>query len=107
MNTDASVGVTLSRRQIAAFIGSLALLTMFVGISLWTKPGPTKFDPNYKLERVSNREFVNERVPLDGFEYVGCTFRKVTFVYNGTAPIGFNGNKFEPGYQFYTESDSV
>lgn len=36
---------------------------------------------------VAHQEFRNQNVLLDGCDYVGCTFRNVTFVYNGTAPF--------------------
>jgi len=35
------------------------------------------------LTVITGRNFLNERVPLDGMEYQYCTFSHVTFVYNG------------------------
>lgn len=38
------------------------------------------------LQKVSEANFVDERVPLDGFHYDHCTFECCTFVYRGEKP---------------------
>ena len=46
----------------------------------------------YPKKKVEGRTFLQETVPLDGFEYVNCTFNQVTFLINATAPYEFAGN---------------
>ena len=41
---------------------------------------------------VINKEFMNERVLLDGHSYSNCVFRNVKFIYNGTAPFDLSHN---------------
>ena len=43
-------------------------------------------------KEVSNRTFRNERVPLDGYSYIGCTFENVIFEYKGEAPFSMRYN---------------
>lgn len=33
------------------------------------------------------KNFRNEVVPLDGYDYVDCTFQNVTFLYDGITPV--------------------
>jgi len=47
---------------------------------------------NKALTPVVGRTFVNERVELDGNDYIDCRFVNVKFVYNGTASFGFIHN---------------
>jgi hypothetical protein len=46
-----------------------------------------------ELKRVFGQNFANETVPLDGCEYIYCTFENVTFDYEGTAPSRLENNK--------------
>jgi hypothetical protein len=46
-------------------------------------------------EEIIDKTFESTEVPLDGKFYRHCTFRNVTFVYDGQAPFGLSGNKFE------------
>jgi hypothetical protein len=47
----------------------------------------------YRPEIIRDQEFENRVIDLDGFDYVNCLFRNVTFKYNGTTPIQFEQNK--------------
>ena len=45
-----------------------------------------------KLKSVRGRVYINEEVPLDGFDYRNCTFTNVTFVYQGTGVFNVSSN---------------
>lgn len=51
----------------------------------WKQPLPP-------LVVVTGKTFMNEKVPIDGFEYRSCIFRNMTFVYNGTSIFSFHDN---------------
>ena len=53
----------------------------------------TEWPAEYKPNVITNRTFRNERVILDGNEYIACEFYNVTLVYNGTTPVRFTQNK--------------
>ena len=40
----------------------------------------------YTYKPIRNGHYANETVQLDGYEYIGATFDRVTLWYNGTAP---------------------
>lgn len=72
---------------IVALLWIIQLLAFF-GV---LKPTPSVYAPI----PVIGKTFVNERVPLDGYRYDKCTFRNVTFDYNGTTPVQLAGNNVE------------
>ncbi len=41
------------------------------------------------LTPIQGKTYRNERVPLDGFHYIDCTFVNPTFVYKGEKPFRF------------------
>lgn len=45
--------------------------------------------------RFEGKTFVDQEILLDGNEYVGCTFRRVNFVYMAIRPPMLTGNKME------------
>lgn len=47
------------------------------------------------LQRITEVTFLDQRVPLDGFHYDGCTFEDCTFVYKGEKPFVLNHFKTE------------
>jgi hypothetical protein len=51
-------------------------------------PQPEKVTP--KIEEIVNQTFRNQEVPLDGYQYIACTFENVTFVYNNGVTGGFD-----------------
>lgn len=55
-----------------------------------------QWDDTKPLERVYGdvRPFVNETVVLDRRYFIDPTFDNVTFVYNGTGPVGMDNPKF-------------
>ena len=61
----------------------------------------------YEAEVISGRTFINEKVVLDGFKYVNCTFRNVTFIYNGTTPAQMFGSEIVGGTVVESNSDVV
>ena len=65
------------------------------------------FDWTIPLTQIRGAIFVNEKVDVDGKEFIDCTFNHVTFVYNGTAPFGMSHNTIIKPIQFSTDSDSV
>lgn len=71
----------------------LALVAIIWIIKLIKKPNTStnmhsSFDPEMKVKQILNQRYLNITVPLDGFEYVNCTFENVTFVYEGKGPSG-------------------
>lgn len=73
-------------------------------ISLW-KSRRTKWRTACVL--VTNKRFINERVPLDGREYSHCDFNNVTFSYNGISPFRFHDNRISGRIQFSSENPAV
>jgi hypothetical protein len=64
--------------------------------------------PPAPLRVIAQQEFRNQLVPLDGIEYVGCTFRTVTFVYNGIAPFAITAPfKIEGQLVLTTEAERI
>ncbi len=59
------------------------------------------------ITKVRNRNFTNEKVLLDGFDYKQCKFTNVKFVYNGTAEFKFTDNIIEGMLNFSAGSLSV
>jgi hypothetical protein len=56
--------------------------------------------------QVFGKHFEDERVILDGTSYQRCTFKNVTFVYNGTGPVGFANNDVQ-GFGVSSENPAV
>ena len=47
---------------------------------------------NPQWETVTRRQFMNERIEIDGKRFWDCTFNSVTLAFHGTAPAEFLGN---------------
>lgn len=113
------VTVAISRTVSDATLRDLGILTVWIGLlvgGMWlvyvrvqrpqppavanaSTPDPlvgisSGFDPNPKLVTVANRTIRNERVPLDGYEYLNCVFEHVTLVYEGRTGIRMIGCSF-------------
>lgn len=56
---------------------------------------------------IYGREFINEKVEIDGKRYENCTFTNVTFVYHGTGSFSFVNNSFHGARGIETDSDAV
>jgi hypothetical protein len=65
------------------------------------------FSSDLNLQRVHDRTFENEEVPLDGFDYEYCTFKHVTLKYNGTAPFSMGNNTFSGPPTVKTDNPAV
>lgn len=57
------------------------------GFKRWPNP--------YAPIAVINQSFENQTVPLDGYSYNDCTFKNVTFTYNGTTAPQISGSSFD------------
>lgn len=60
-----------------------------------------------EMVRIDGRHFVNEKVELDNHAYTNCTFRNVTFIYNGNGPVTLQNIDLFPPMVFETHSDIV
>lgn len=81
---------------------------LFSGIVLWRQLSePAQFVHNGEPTLVHDRNFVNQRVRLDGFHYVNCTFTNVTFVYEGTTRVELEGSHFYGIPHIHTDSSVV
>lgn len=58
-------------------------------------PSLEMLEPPKTLTPVSNRVFEGQEVRLDGYQFVGCTFRNCTFMYGATAEMQMIGCKTE------------
>jgi hypothetical protein len=90
----------------------LFLLLITTGIFLskqfgWIGSSPKKADRTTLSQQdwnkipktaIVGKTFAHENVVLDGHSYNKCTFIKVTFVYNGTAPFDLIDCKIEKPY---------
>jgi hypothetical protein len=65
------------------------------------------FDKSPPSIVVAHKTFMNERIPLDGYIYSDCTFENVTFVYNGTRPTNFTGNRIVGRFRYATDNPSI
>lgn len=70
-------------------------------------PAVPNFANDFKLTVISHQKFYNERVVLDGKSFEDCEFTNVTFVYNGTAPIGLKHNNMNGTILFATDNSAV
>jgi hypothetical protein len=60
------------------------------------------------LRVVALQKFNDQMVPLDGIDYSYCTFKNVTFVYNGTAAFALSGSVTTEGQlALTTEADRI
>jgi len=66
-----------------------------------------KYDARPSFITVSNKEFINEKIPLDGYEYKDCTFTNVTFVFNGRAAARFHYNKIIGGCVITSDNTAI
>jgi hypothetical protein len=84
-----------------AIFGIVVLLSTWALISvrmgwLWRRPSQQFVFVNEPPRNiVAGREFINQRVPLDGMAYRDCTFTNVTFLYSGTAPVEISGSHYK------------
>jgi hypothetical protein len=62
-----------------AFTGRSALPT---ALPSWQRPWSDS------MQVVSGHDYENQQVRLDGYEYQRCSFRNVTFLYDGYGPYG-------------------
>jgi len=46
--------------------------------------------PAVEIKEIVNQTLQNQEVPLDGYRYISCTFKNVTFVYNNGPTGGFD-----------------
>ena len=63
----------------------------------WAVKPVTQAELDKPLEQVWGKTFINERIALDGKEYVDCTFQNVMFDYEGTASFRLTNCHFTPG----------
>lgn len=86
------------RGWLFAAIGLSFASLVLSGIGFYRSLHPESFSAlnqewkDYKFTTISDRTFLNERVPLDGYFYHHCHFENVIFEYNGTAPSMFIDN---------------
>jgi hypothetical protein len=82
----------------AVLLSTATIVFIFDAVG-WIPPGTarltrfTQWPLVYRPEIIRDQEFENRVVDLDGVDYINCTFRNVTFKYNGTTPIQFEQNK--------------
>jgi hypothetical protein len=88
---------------------ALVLLAFLTGaaITWWSMPRGFVYNNDTKLKRVARRAFKNEVVPLDGTEYIDCTFENVKFYYNGTTRISLVSPKIINPPRFSTDNKSI
>ena len=65
------------------------------------------YNEDAKMPTIRGKSFRNEVVPLDGREYVDCTFTNVTLQYNGTTPIRLVTNRFQGTLGVRTSNRSI
>jgi len=89
---------------------ALILLAFATGVAItwWSiSPRGVIYNNDTKLKRVAHRVFKNEVVPLDGMEYIDCTFENITFYYNGTTRISLVSPNITGGPRFRTDNKSI
>jgi hypothetical protein len=93
----------LGNVRLSSGIWIVAILATWAGIGydIYDRHHPSfginpnlAWDDNKPLTRIYPRTFTNETVVLDGKLFINPIFDSVTFVYNGTGPIGVNNATF-------------
>jgi hypothetical protein len=100
-----TVGGQIARSDAIA-LGVLAFVAS-AAIVWWSMPRGVVYNNDTKLKRVAHRVFKNEVVPLDGMEYIDCTFENITFYYNGTTRISLVSPNITSGPRFRTDNKSI
>jgi hypothetical protein len=109
------------QRLVVAGIVALILTWIFLGYDIYdrhrsqtlitTASGVTYIDKDawdhYAINQVWSKTFTSQIVPLDGFEYVDCTFDNVTLEYDGTAPARISTGHFTKGSQVRLQSKNA
>jgi len=93
--------------KLRAIYALLALGFVISGLTLWAAWNPVPDFSDKITEIISDRTFVNQEVPIDGKEYINCTFKSVTFVWNGTASFQFRGGTIIAPVRVHTNNDAV
>jgi|HubBroStandDraft_6_1064221.scaffolds.fasta_scaffold341169_2 hypothetical protein len=87
---------------------TLVLGFLAASVTTWFALHPRQpFDSTGHFVVVRDRVFINEKVVVDGKDFIDCTFRQVTFVYNGTAYFSMSHSNIIRPIQVETSSDPV
>ncbi len=68
---------------------------------------PMAAPADYRPKVIRGVRFANQKVLLDGYEYVGCEFVNVTFAYNGSTPIRMQNNRIAMPFLLSSENPTV
>jgi hypothetical protein len=69
-------------------------------------PAASNFQAQVPLTQIRGQTFKDQTVPLDGKEYIDCTFDNVVFAFEGKAGFQLTNVHFEKGSKFGISSDN-
>ena len=110
---------SVNAQSVMYFCGTLFILVVLMGIvtapfhldrereESALKLKGNEFDSTTPLVKVRNRNFTNEKIMLNGFDYKNCKFINVKFVYNGTGIFRFSNNTISGIRNFSSGNPSV
>jgi hypothetical protein len=84
----------ISRKRAYWLIGTIAVM-MLSSLRVYFTPRDTfSMIPDDKLATVSNKQFVNETVTVDGKDFENCSFVSVILKFEGKHNFNLNNNSF-------------
>jgi hypothetical protein len=69
-------------------------------------PSESPFRKDFPFKQIRQATFKDQTVPLDGNEYVDCTFNNVMFKFDGQAPFRLTNDHFENHSKLGITSDN-
>lgn len=77
-------------------------------VSLWLALDRVpRYQRHVKFQVIAGQTFKNEKVKLDGKEFLNCNFEDVTIVYDGRYPVRMVGNRFQGSLDFTSDNPSI
>lgn len=74
---------------------AIGVRAIFIKKKLSGKGFPDGWDE--RMKTISDHQYANERIVIDGLRFVRCQFANVTLIYNGTGPFEIADLKLVPG----------
>ena len=82
------------------------VIPIFLFVGFLSRPFIVDFFDSDDLKTITEKTYNNERVELDGFEYVRCKFIDCKLVYRGKKHFGLTSNDIIGRTQFYFDEDA-
>ena len=84
-----------------------AVLAIVIVVSVRFRGVGWDYDASAEMKRPAKEVFINETVPLDGYDYENCDMTNVTLWYDGRTPISFNHNTIRGILHLRSDSPAI